>query len=116
MQKSTIRHIKPLVIPQTLGSLKAKKNIFDPLLKLVNDLHWDLELVYVGKNCLSWEILCWEHVKMKQCDAQLPHRYDLVASEFQLFQVLIQSLLEDNLFEKGICSYLAFKLKLVTYQ
>ncbi|KAI5420025.1 hypothetical protein KIW84_043992 [Lathyrus oleraceus] len=100
MQKSTIRHIKPLVIPQTLGSLKAKKNIFDPLLKLVNDLHWDLELVYVGKNCLSWEILCWEHVKMKHCDAQLPHRYDLVASEFQLFQVLIQSLLEDNLFEK----------------
>lgn len=107
--------MKPLVIPQTLGSLKAKKNIFEPVLKLVSELHWDLELIYVGKICLSWEILCWQYVKTKQCDSQQPHRYDLVANEFQLFQVLIQSFLEDDMFEKGIYFYLVLKIKLVAF-
>ncbi|CAI8606812.1 unnamed protein product [Vicia faba] len=99
VQKSTIQHTKPLVIPQTLGSIKAQKNIFEPVLKLVKELHWDLELLYVGKICLSWEMLCWQYVKIKQCDSQFSLRCDLVADELQLFQVLMQQFLEDDPFQ-----------------
>ncbi|XP_045804386.1 uncharacterized protein LOC123897694 [Trifolium pratense] len=104
MQKSTVQHSKPLMIPQNLWPRKAQIHTSDPMLKLVNELHRDFELVYVGQICLSWEILCWQHEKIKELkkyDSQWPRRYNLVAGEFQLFQVLIQRFLEDEPFQQG---------------
>lgn len=83
---------------------KGTKISSDPLLKLVHDLHRDLELVYVGQICLSWEILCWQHRKIQELtkydSQQRPHRYNLVAGEFQLFQVLMQRFIEDEPFQQ----------------
>ena len=90
--------MKPL-ISQNLWPRKALNQISDPILKFVEDLHRDLELVYVGQVCLSWEILCWQHKKVKelqQYDSQWRRSYNLVAAEFQLFQVLMQRFLEDE--------------------
>ncbi|CAI8606813.1 unnamed protein product [Vicia faba] len=104
MQKSIVKHIKPLVISHNLWSRKAQKNTFDPMLKFINELHRDLELVYVSQICFSWEILCWQHEKiqeLKKYESQWPRRYNIVAGEFQLFQVLLQRFLEDEPFQQG---------------
>ncbi|KAL2946759.1 hypothetical protein AAZX31_20G032600 [Glycine max] len=98
--KSTVQSAKPL--SQNLWPRKAQKQISDPILKFVQELHGDLELVYVGQVCLSWEILCWQHKKvqeLKQYDSQWPRSYNLVAGDFQLFQVLMQRFLEDEPFQ-----------------
>ncbi|XP_019422246.1 PREDICTED: uncharacterized protein LOC109331909 isoform X2 [Lupinus angustifolius] len=89
----------PKIISQNLWPRKAPKQKSDPMLKFVQELHSDLELVYVGQVCNSWEILCWQHKKsqeLKQYDSQWPHRYNLVAGEFQLFQVLMQRFIENE--------------------
>ncbi|ESW29621.1 hypothetical protein PHAVU_002G085500 [Phaseolus vulgaris] len=101
--KSTIHGAKP-VISQNLWPRKASKNSSDPLIKLVHELHRDLELVYVGQVCLSWEILCWQHKKaleLQHYDSQgsHSHRYNHVAGEFQLFQVLVQRFIENEPFQ-----------------
>lgn len=91
-----------MVISQNLWPRKATKITSDPLLKLVHELHKDLELVYVGQICLSWEILCWQHKKaleLQQYDSQGSHRYNLVAGEFQLLQVLLQRFIENEPFQ-----------------
>ncbi|KAH1243427.1 hypothetical protein GmHk_07G020508 [Glycine max] len=98
--KSTVQSAKPL--SQNLWPRKTQKQISDPMLKFVQELHGDLELVYVGQVCLSWEILCWQHKRvqvLKQCDSQWPRSYNLVAGDFQLFQVLMQRFLEDEPFQ-----------------
>ncbi|KAE9605524.1 putative ribosomal protein L34Ae [Lupinus albus] len=61
----TIQGAKPL-ISQNVWPCKASKNTSDPILKIVNELHRDLELVYIGQVCLSWEILCWQHKKAQE--------------------------------------------------
>ncbi|KAL2344550.1 hypothetical protein Fmac_005835 [Flemingia macrophylla] len=99
--KSSVQSGKPL-LSQNLWPRKAQKHICDPILKYVEELHGDLETVYVGQVCLSWEILCWQHKKveeLKQYDSQWPRSYNLVAGEFQLFQVLMQRFLEDEPFQ-----------------
>ncbi|KAK7407370.1 hypothetical protein VNO78_09229 [Psophocarpus tetragonolobus] len=101
ISKSTIQGSKP-VISQNLWPRKASKNSSDPLMKFVHELHRDLELVYVGQVCLSWEILCWQHKKaldLQQYDSQGSHRYNHVAGEFQLFQVLVQRFIENEPFQ-----------------
>lgn len=101
--KSTIQNVKP-VISQNLWPRKSSKNSSDPFMKIVNELQRDLELVYVGQVCLSWEILCWQHKKaleLQQYDSQgsHSHRYNHVAGEFQLFQVLVQRFIENEPFQ-----------------
>lgn len=101
--KSTIQNVKP-VISQNLWPRKASKNSSDPFMKIVNELQRDLELVYVGQVCLSWEILCWQHMKaleLQQYDSQgsHSHTYNHVAGEFQLFQVLVQRFIENEPFQ-----------------
>ncbi|RYR17893.1 hypothetical protein Ahy_B03g062562 [Arachis hypogaea] len=101
MAKSTVKGGKALV-SQNLWPRKAEKQTSDPMLKFVQELHRDLELVYVGQVCLTWEILCWQHNKAKelqQHDSPWPHSYNLVAGEFQLFQVLVERFLENEPFQ-----------------
>lgn len=74
------------------------------MLKRVGELNKDLELVYVGQICLSWEMLCWQHEKikeLKQYDLQWSRRYNLVAAEFLHFQALIQRFLEEEPIQQG---------------
>lgn len=92
------------IISQNLWPRKSTKITSDPFLKLVHQLHRDLELVYVGQICLSWEIICWLHMKaieLQQYDSQKSHRYNHVAGEFQLFQVLMQRFIENEPFQGG---------------
>ncbi|CAJ2647953.1 unnamed protein product [Trifolium pratense] len=99
--KSTISNA---IISQNLWPRKSTKITSDPFLKLVHQLHRDLELVYVGQICLSWEILCWLHMKtieLQQYDSKGSHRYNHVAGEFQLFQVLMQRFIENEPFQGG---------------
>ncbi|KAL2546759.1 uncharacterized protein Fot_15992 [Forsythia ovata] len=82
--------------------MKVRRVYVDPTLKSVVEMHRDLELVYVGQLCLSWEILCWQYVKAKELleyDAQGFHSYNRVAEEFQQFQVLMQRFMEDEPFQ-----------------
>ncbi|MED6124908.1 hypothetical protein PIB30_063404 [Stylosanthes scabra] len=103
--KSTIQGAKPVIIRHNLWPRKGSKNTTnDPILKLVDELHRDLELVYVGQVCLSWEILCWQHKKAQELQQEQEqqhqhHRYNVVAGEFQLFQVLLQRFIENEAFQ-----------------
>ncbi|KAL5553842.1 hypothetical protein UlMin_041243 [Ulmus minor] len=71
-------------------------------LKFAGKLNDDFEFVYVGQLCLSWEILRWQNQKVEellQHQTQGFRHYNLVASEFQLFQVLLQRFVEDESFQ-----------------
>ncbi|RHN41035.1 putative ribosomal protein L34Ae [Medicago truncatula] len=74
------------------------------MLKRVDELNKDLELVYVGQICLSWEMLCWQHEKikeLKQYDLPWLRSYNQVAAEFLHFQALIQRFLEEDPIQQG---------------
>lgn len=81
---------------------KGKKLEFDPMKQFIRELHGDLETVYVGQLCLSWEILHWQYEKTLEIWESDPygiHRYNEVAGEFQQFQVLIQRFIENEPFQ-----------------
>lgn len=62
----------------------------------------DLETVYVGQTCLSWEALQWQYRKFREaalCGSEQDLFYDRVADQFQQFQVLLQRFLENEQFE-----------------
>ena len=68
----------------------------------IKELHSDLEMVYVGQLCLSWEILHWQYEKAVEIWESDPYdirRYNEVAGEFQQFQVLMQRFIENEPFE-----------------
>lgn len=85
-----------------LGLHKRKKTESDPMTKFISELHCDLEVVYVGQMCLSWEFLHWQYEKaleLWEYDPRGIRRYNEVAGEFQQFQVLMQRFLENEPFE-----------------
>lgn len=88
-----------------LWTSKVQRIYADPMHnKAINEMHRDLELVYVGQLCLSWEILRWLYVKAQELleyDSQgSNHRsYNRSAEEFQQFQVLLQRFMEDEPFQ-----------------
>lgn len=102
MQKSSASAAKSL--PHNIWPRKARRvSTADPMHKLNEELQCNLELVYVGQVCLSWEILHWQFGKaqelMQEYDSQGFHLYNQVAGEFQLFQVLLQRFLENEPFQ-----------------
>ncbi|XP_042497339.1 uncharacterized protein LOC122076112 [Macadamia integrifolia] len=83
-----------------LGKSQTAK--VDPTVQFVGEVQSDLEMVYVGHMCLSWEILHWQFGKsqeLQESDTYGFHRYNQVASEFQQFQVLIERFLENEAFQ-----------------
>ncbi|XP_074304994.1 uncharacterized protein LOC141639915 [Silene latifolia] len=82
---------------------KPSSEIHPPLMKKFSkELESDLEMVYVGQMCLSWEFLCWEYGKALELWESDPHgilHYNEVAEKFQMFQVLLTRFLEEELFE-----------------
>ncbi|KAE8669606.1 MYB306-like protein [Hibiscus syriacus] len=92
------------LLPQNLRLGRRKSLDSDPMSKFINELHGDLEMVYVGQMCLSWEILHWQYEKAIEIWESDPYclgryKYNEVASEFQQFQVLIQRFIENEPFE-----------------
>lgn len=76
----------------------------DPMKKLIRELYSDLEMVYVGHLCLSWEFLHWEYekaLKIWENDQYGFRRFNEVAGEFQQFQVLLQRFIENEPFQKS---------------
>lgn len=72
------------------------------MMKFVVELQSDLELVYVGHMCLSWEILYWQYGKaleLWESDPRGVCMYNEVAGDFQQFQVLTQRFIEDEAFQ-----------------
>ncbi|XP_009785307.1 uncharacterized protein LOC107768945 isoform X2 [Nicotiana tabacum] len=78
----------------------------DPLQLLFNqkssELQSDLEVVYVGQMCLSWEFLHWQYMKalnLWDSDPRGIRKYNEVAGDFQQFQVLMQRFIENEPFQ-----------------
>ncbi|CAI0377437.1 unnamed protein product [Linum tenue] len=83
---------------------KLGKVAAEPMRKIVADLQRDFEVVYVGQLCLSWELLHWQFWKSLELmrfdsSSRSSHRYNQVAGEFQLFQVLVQRFVENEPFQ-----------------
>ncbi|KAK2655095.1 hypothetical protein Ddye_008147 [Dipteronia dyeriana] len=90
------------LFPQNFLLSKRKKSESDPMKKFIRELHSDLEVVYVGQVCLSWEILHWQYDKSLELWESDPYgirRYNEVAGEFQQFEVLMQRFIENEAFE-----------------
>ncbi|XP_049346640.1 uncharacterized protein LOC125811161 isoform X2 [Solanum verrucosum] len=83
-----------------------KDPLKDPLQLLFNqkssEMQSDLEVVYVGQMCLSWEFLHWQYMKalnLWDSDPRGIRKYNEVAGEFQQFQVLMQRFIENEPFQ-----------------
>ncbi|XP_055802888.1 uncharacterized protein LOC129872061 isoform X2 [Solanum dulcamara] len=83
-----------------------KDPLKDPLQLLFNqkssELQSDLEVVYVGQMCLSWEFLHWQYMKalnLWDSDPRGIRKYNEVSGEFQQFQVLMQRFIENEPFQ-----------------
>ncbi|KAG6396047.1 hypothetical protein SASPL_142185 [Salvia splendens] len=90
------------LVSQNLWLSKHKIHGSDPMKKFVEELQGDLEAVYVGQMCLSWEFLHWQYEKawhLWDTDPRGRRRYNEVANEFQQFQVLMNRFTEDELFQ-----------------
>ncbi|KAJ4974303.1 hypothetical protein NE237_007477 [Protea cynaroides] len=92
----------PSILSQNFWLGKNQRAKVDPTVKFIGELQSDLEMVYVGHMCLSWEILHWQFGKAHELQESDPygfHRYNHVAGEFQQFQVLMQRFLENEAFQ-----------------
>ncbi|CAL0335259.1 unnamed protein product [Lupinus luteus] len=91
-----------------LGRLKNAES--DPKKKFIRESYSDMEMVYVGQLCLSWEFLRWEYekaLKLWESDRYGLRRFNEVAGEFQQFQVLLQRFMEDEPFQGPRVEYYA---------
>ncbi|KAF3444788.1 hypothetical protein FNV43_RR14481 [Rhamnella rubrinervis] len=90
------------LLSQSLWRCKRKTGESDPMMKFIRELHGDLEMVYVGQLCLSWEFLQWQYEKAFELWESEPYglrKYNEVAGEFQQFQVLMQRFIENEPFQ-----------------
>ncbi|KAL4574224.1 hypothetical protein LXL04_021050 [Taraxacum kok-saghyz] len=98
---TSLSALKSVLLP-SLWPCKLRKIYADPTLKSITELNKDLEIVYVGQACLSWEILHWQYKKAKELELYDPQgyrSYNQVAIEFQQFYVLLRRFTEDELFQ-----------------
>ncbi|XP_004238800.1 uncharacterized protein [Solanum lycopersicum] len=100
-KKTSMSIAKAFALPSFLAN-KQRKIFADPAQKSICEMNRDLEIVYVGQICLSWEILYWQYGKAKDLLEHDPHEYhtyNQVAGEYQQFQVLLQRFVEDEPFQ-----------------
>ncbi|KAG6522563.1 hypothetical protein ZIOFF_019703 [Zingiber officinale] len=90
------------IFAQSSWSVRRKSNV-NPSERLIKELQTDLEVVYVGQTCLSWEFLRWQYEKAREMpqlsDPFGNHFYNQAAREFQQFQVNIQRFIENEAFQ-----------------
>ncbi|VVA94623.1 unnamed protein product [Arabis nemorensis] len=102
LSKDTVRAATKSPLRRNLWPFKKHKLESDPTERLVKEASRDFETVYVGQVCLSWEMLRWQYTKVLEfVDSQVAsiYQYNLVAGEFQLFQVLLQRFVENEPFQ-----------------
>ncbi|CAJ2668972.1 unnamed protein product [Trifolium pratense] len=90
------------ILPRGINFFRPKNIDADPMEKFMRELYSDLEMVYVGHLCLSWEFLHWEYekaLKIWESDQYGLRRFNEVAGEFQQFQVLLQRFIENEPFQ-----------------
>ncbi|XP_055806595.1 uncharacterized protein LOC129875179 [Solanum dulcamara] len=92
------------LITQNIKLFKHKNHHdnIDPMIKFIKELQSDLEVIYVGQMCLSWEFLHWQYGKalsLWDSDPLRTRTYNEVAGEFQQFQVLLQRFIENEPFQ-----------------
>ncbi|XP_027351679.1 uncharacterized protein LOC113862727 isoform X2 [Abrus precatorius] len=90
------------ILPRGFRFSRRKHTEADPMKKFIRELYSDLEMVYVGQLCLSWEFLQWEYekaLKLWESDQYGLLRFNEVAGEFQQFQVLLQRFIENEPFQ-----------------
>ncbi|XP_042482075.1 WD repeat-containing protein 87-like [Macadamia integrifolia] len=90
------------ILSQDFWMSKHRRAKVDPTVKFIGELQSDLEMVYVGQMCLSWEILHWQYGKaqeLQESDTYGIHRYSKVIGEFLQFQVLTQRFMEYEAFQ-----------------
>ncbi|KAJ6820527.1 uncharacterized protein M6B38_397720 [Iris pallida] len=99
---------KPLIptilshLSQNLRPLYRRKSSNIASDRSIKELQVDLETVYVGQTCLSWEFLRWQYEKAREIPESDPYRnrqYNQVAGEFQQFQVLARRFIENEPFQ-----------------
>ncbi|PKA66636.1 hypothetical protein AXF42_Ash003291 [Apostasia shenzhenica] len=89
-------------ISQNIMPFCQKKSRDNPSEKFIKELQCDLETVYVGQTCLSWEFLRWQYERSRELPESDPYRsrpYNHVAGEFQQFQVLVHRFIENESFQ-----------------
>lgn len=95
------KRVNPL-LPKILAG-KVRRVYADPMHKSIEEMNRDLEVVYVGQMCLSWEILWWLDARTRELldyeEVEGSHSYNHAFEEFQQFQVLVQRFMEDELFK-----------------
>ncbi|EPS71423.1 hypothetical protein M569_03335, partial [Genlisea aurea] len=88
------------LVSHNLWLLKHRTHGSNPIKKLINELQGDLEVVYVGQICTTWEFLNLQYKRALELWAADPHgihrHYSQVGGEFRHFQALIQRFLEDE--------------------
>ncbi|KAM1715923.1 hypothetical protein ACFX11_023938 [Malus domestica] len=93
----------PSFLSQIFWGCKPKKDSdSDPMVKFIRELHSELEVVYVGQLCLSWEILQWQYEKAVKLWESAPSEigsYNAVAGEFQQFQVHLHRFVENECYQ-----------------
>ncbi|XP_019154854.1 PREDICTED: uncharacterized protein LOC109151335 isoform X2 [Ipomoea nil] len=90
------------LLSQNIWLFKHKNRGVDPLTSFIKEVRRDLEAVYVGQMCLSWEFLHWQYVKaldLRGSDPRRIHRYDEVSEEFQQFMALMLRFMDDEPFQ-----------------
>ncbi|KAJ6823981.1 uncharacterized protein M6B38_129985 [Iris pallida] len=99
---------KPLIptilshLSQRFCALHCQKSSPDASEAFVRELRVDLEAVYVGQTCLSWEFLRWQYERAREPPESDPcgsRRYSRAAGEFQKFQVILRRFVENEPFE-----------------
>uniref|UniRef100_A0ACD5YGC8 Uncharacterized protein n=1 Tax=Avena sativa TaxID=4498 RepID=A0ACD5YGC8_AVESA len=96
-------------MPPTVASILShnfrssrRRSPEDPSERFLKELRYDLETVYVGQMCLSWEFLRWQYEQARdlpESDTYHSHQYNQVAGEFQQFQVVVQRFVEEESFK-----------------
>ncbi|KAK8921519.1 hypothetical protein KSP39_PZI020283 [Platanthera zijinensis] len=97
MFSTIIYHVSRNFLP-----ICIQKSGHDPSEKFIKKLRCDLETIYVGQTCLSWEYLRWQYEKLHELsdfDSVINHQYNNVAAEFQQFKVTLQRFVENEPFQ-----------------
>ncbi|XP_057768695.1 uncharacterized protein LOC130988758 [Salvia miltiorrhiza] len=100
LESKSQQKLNPAAMLKSLVS--HKKQGSNPIKTLMNELQGDVEAVYVGQMCLSWEFLHCQYHRALELWSSDPHglrRYNEAAADFQQFQVLVQRFTEDEHFQ-----------------
>ncbi|XP_047322840.1 uncharacterized protein LOC124926622 [Impatiens glandulifera] len=98
VKRSYVQMMRALVLHKVRLD-KSSKDKTNPTTKFIRELQDDLEVVYIGQMCLSWEFLRWQYereLEPWELEGRKIRKYNHVAREFQQFCVLIQRFMEDE--------------------